>query len=775
MSAAGHARKNNLDVLVIEKGEVANTVFNYQKRKHVMAEPSILPLRSDLPFRAGTREAVLESWNSVVTEIGMDIRRPEEVKEIAKVKGTFTVRTDKGDYQSKYVILAIGIQGDLRKLDVPGETLPHVSAHLADPVDYEDKYILMVGAGDAAVEGVLALCEKNRVTVINRNSEFYRLKKVLDLDINRKVSAGLVNAYHNARVERIDEGYTYLKLPDREAKAKADLVFVRIGAEIPRSFLEESGVLLSSNAPHALPVLNEHFETSTPGLFLIGAAAGYNLIKQGMNQGYDVVEYMLGHHIKAVDEPILRDKLKDLPGTTQECFSHILSTIPMLTGVSKQALSELILESTVHRVQPGTVLFKEHDFTDSLYMILEGSAQVTLSCQTKEDKPLILSQGEFFGEMSLLSGRRRSATVKAVEPSLFIEAPRKAVLRLLNAEPSAKRAMDDTFIVRAIQNHLLPAADLGFLRELASKATVCNFKNNEVVFREGDIGDAFYLIRSGSVKVSKRVPLSDKEIVANYVPAGRYFGEMALLDPTSPTRAATVTATKHTEVIKLRKEDFDLLLNRYPDFEKRLRQNFQKTLIRGQEVALREVTGGEIIDGMMKEGVFEGTDVLLIDANKCVRCDQCVQACAQTHEGQTRLYRTGGLSFANLQVPTSCRHCENPLCLTDCLAGDAISRDPKGEVFIKDNCIGCGNCAKNCPYGNILMMHGEKPTGAWNGLLSLIGIGTSKTEEEATKAVKCDLCRGDDLGPACVRSCPTGAAIRVSPEEYFKQVGVGAL
>src|SRR6185295_19159729 len=131
-----------------------------------------------------------------------------------------------------------------------------------------------------------------------------------------------------------------------------------------------------------------------------------------------------------------------------------------------------------------------------------------------------------------------------------------------------------------------------------------------------------------------------------------------------------------------------------------------------------------------------------IDENKCVRCDQCVNACAATHGGQTRLYRTEGIIFANLLVPTSCRHCENPMCLTDCVAGDAILRDPNGEVYIRDNCIGCGNCAKNCPYNNILMLHEKKPRTAWDRLLGLVGFAAKpEMDDGPAKAVKCDLCR----------------------------------
>lgn len=778
LSAAAHAQKNNLDVLVIEKGEIGNTVFDYQKRKYVMAEPSTIPLRSDVSFQADTRESILDKWNAIVGEIGLKIRRPEAVRAVLRDGDGFTVKSDKGEYRSRYVVVAIGIQGNPRTLKVPGENLPHVSARLQDPFIYQNEDILMVGAGDAAIEGVLALCEKNRVSVVNRNTEFYRLKDALDREINQKVTTGQVTVYHSAAVERVEEGHTYLKLPDCMVKVKADLVFVRIGAEVPRPFLEKIGIAFVSQEPTAPPVLSEQYETSVPGLYMIGAVAGYSLIKQGMNQGYDVVEHILGRPVEPVDEPIMREKLKVFPGTTDDRLRRILSTVPILSGVPKQILRELILESKVHQVGQGALIFKENDFSDSFYIILEGSVHVSFAAQAAEDKPIVIQRGEFFGEMSLLSGRRRSATVEAAEASVLIEIPRKGMLRLLNLEPSVKRAINETFVVYAFRAYLLPEASPAFLRELASKSQVCSFKSGEVVFRQGDLGDAFYLIRNGSVKVSKLAGQGDKEVVVSYVPAGHYFGEMALLDPYKPKRSATITATKQTEAIKVMKEDFESILKQYPDFRSRIQQTILKALIRGQEVALREIAGGHVINDLMKEGVFEGTDILLIDENKCVRCDQCVKACAGTHGGQTRLYRTEGIIFANLLVPTSCRHCENPLCLTDCPPGDAIVRDPKGEVFIRDNCIGCGNCAKNCPYGNILMMHEQRAgLGPLDRLQVMLGLKAPPQYDEAvaTKAVKCDLCHGTDHGPACVRSCPTGAAIRVSPEEYFKKIGVGAI
>jgi Fe-S-cluster-containing hydrogenase component 2 len=117
--------------------------------------------------------------------------------------------------------------------------------------------------------------------------------------------------------------------------------------------------------------------------------------------------------------------------------------------------------------------------------------------------------------------------------------------------------------------------------------------------------------------------------------------------------------------------------------------------------------------------------------------------------------------------------------MADCPPG-AIHRGPTGEVYIDDTCIGCGNCQRNCPYGVIRM---DKVPPKKPGLLRWLffGAGPGPGEpshawakkadpayaEKAKKAIKCDMCAGQDGGPACVRACPTGAAIRVSPEQFL--------
>jgi Fe-S-cluster-containing dehydrogenase component len=169
-------------------------------------------------------------------------------------------------------------------------------------------------------------------------------------------------------------------------------------------------------------------------------------------------------------------------------------------------------------------------------------------------------------------------------------------------------------------------------------------------------------------------------------------------------------------------------------------------------------SAGDVLSFLMSNGVGEATNVLVIDELLCVGCDQCETACAQTHEGVSRLDRRAGPSFYSLHLPTSCRHCEHPHCMRDC-PPNAIHRLPDGEVFIDETCIGCGNCEESCPYGVIQMAEVPPRVGLLERLLR------RRPTEAAKTAVKCDMCKDLKSGPACVNACPTGAAIRIHAED----------
>ena len=238
---------------------------------------------------------------------------------------------------------------------------------------------------------------------------------------------------------------------------------------------------------------------------------------------------------------------------------------------------------------------------------------------------------------------------------------------------------------------------------------------------------------------------------------------------TRSPRSASVKAAVVTEAIEIEAEALRDLLVAHPEVK---RDFSRKMAERGVETARLESRASEVgaIGELLKQGLGEATDVLLIDESLCVRCDNCEKACAETHGGISRLDREAGPTFATIHVPTSCRHCEHPHCMKDC-PPDALSRTKEGEVFInEETCIGCGNCERNCPYGVIQM---AQPSAKKPGLLSWLlfgagpGPGGAIKGEGAKKAVKCDLCMGIDGGPACVRACPTGAAMRSHPQLLF--------
>ncbi|HXC61960.1 MAG TPA: cyclic nucleotide-binding domain-containing protein, partial [Nitrospiria bacterium] len=405
-----------------------------------------------------------------------------------------------------------------------------------------------MGGGDSAIEIALSLAEQNRVSMAVRTSEFIRVKDSLERQALEKAKKGQLNIYFNSSVERIEPEMMKLKLSQSTIDVKATVVIAKIGTVPPRSFLEKCGIAFPSQDREATPLLSASYETNVPGLFLIGAVGGKELIKHGINQGYEVVEHLCGRPVEPADEALLRQKLGITAGTVSGRIQELLPMTPVLSGGTEAQIRELLLFSQFHRVQPGEIVFRQNDFSESLYMILEGRVELLVKPDDGPEKSVAtLGPGEFLGEMSLISGRRRSATVRAVSEGLLWEVTRKAMLKFIYTTPAAKKFIDQIFLIHAFQSYLFPNLDHDILVRLASQAEVLKFDKGKIIIKEGDPGDAFYLLRSGMVKVSKM--REDQEIVLAYLAAGQYFGEMALLN--NAPRAATVAAIDKVEVIKL--------------------------------------------------------------------------------------------------------------------------------------------------------------------------------------------------------------------------------
>jgi len=785
LSAAAHAKSLNAKHLLLEsKSYLADTIFKFQKGKHVMAEPSILPLRSDLEFSAGLREKVLDNWNSGITKNQVNVAFGKAINYIQRddQSKAFVVRCDDGsEYTSRAVILGIGLQGNLRKLGVSGESLPNVQYTLSDPDEFTNETIIVIGAGDAGIENALALMTHNKVVLMNRQTEFAQCKEGNRSLITKAEKSGQIEVCYSANTVRVEltgseppMSFTYIG-NQGEISIPCHRVIARLGAIPPRKLVESFGVNFPNANPSSVPVLSEKFESNVPGLFIVGALGGYPLIKQAMNQGYEVVETILGREIDPVDEPFLKEKtLKWKPNlSTSDALALVLERVELFQEMSKLQLRELFLESQLLKPSENSVIFKKLDYTNTFFSIIEGEAKVEIENKDGSLSYIQLNEGTFFGEMGLISGRRRTATIYAGKNCVLLETPRNAMLRLIASVDDVRQKLDNAFLKNAIYTYIGPILDSTTTKKLIeSGVEKKQFKTNQILFSEGDEADGLYLIRSGSVSISKNI--GNKVKILSYVSAGNYVGEMALVNDTS--RSATLTATTFTEVLILKSDAFKEQLSLNPAWQASV-QALMAQRIRSNIV--QEDQGGkntDVIQFLLNQGVGEASDVLLINESMCIQCNNCETACAETHQGVSRLNREAGPSFANFHLPVACRHCENPSCMKDC-PPDAIQRNKDGEITISDACIGCGNCERNCPYEVIQMAVQKPPKKGANLMWLLFGIGEAPgarapdyDPEAQKKAVKCDLCKDQNGGPACVRACPTGAASRMSPEQILKPI-----
>ena len=767
LSAAAHAATMQLNYVLLEStAEHANTIQRYQKGKHVMAEPGVVPLRSDLPFVAGTREAVLSGWQDGIKELDVNVRYAAEVIAITGERPRFTI-TLANDEQlhAKSVVLAIGMQGNPRKLGVDGESAPFVDYTLDDPGAFTGETIVVVGAGDAAIENAVALARNNKVVIVNRRDEFARAKEGNLNLITRAIEDESITCFYETTVASIETGRAIvLNTETGRTRLECDRVIARLGAIPPRRFVESCGIVFPGDDVTALPELSDQYESNVAGMYVIGALGGYPLIKQAMNQGYEVVEYLSGNAIQPADHGILEQKFRSLPFglDVNDSLARIREHVPLFADINGLVLRELVLASEILSPAQGDVIFQKNDYTNTFMAIVQGEVDV----ETDDGNFIRLQQGQFFGEMSLLSGRRRSATVRAGAECVILESPRREIVRLMNTYDHVRQVIDRNFIIRTLISGLVPDAPPDQVAKVAESAELLSFAADDILFAQGDSATGLHLIRSGSVAVSRNI--GGRDVVTTYVAAGNYVGEMGLLGQTN--RSATVRATVATESIFLSAEVFQELVAANAGLRERLQAKMKDRLSENLRMEAAP-EAGDLISFLMQQGLGEATDVLLIDESLCIGCDNCEKACAETHAGTSRLDRSAGPSYAQVHVPTSCRHCEDPHCMKDC-PPDAIRRARNGEVYIQDSCIGCGNCERNCPYG-VIRMAGEKE--AAPGLLSwlLTGKGPGPGERapldangSAKKAVKCDMCKDLSGGPACVRACPTGAALRMSPAEF---------
>jgi len=684
--------------------------------------------------------------------------------------------------------MPIGTQGNPNLMRCPGGDNKLVQYQLDDPGEYYDEHITVIGSGDAGIENALGLAadaaQNNVVTILNRSAEFARAKKANVKLLMEAGEQGKVNIRNETTPAEVKDGELVLETRDGQETIKCDRIIARMGSAPPRKFVEQCGIEFTSEDREAYPKLSPAFESTKKGIYVIGALAGYPLIKHCMNQGYDVIEFINGNtELKPADEPILEAKFSDLPRgrSVDEWLEFFRSNITILNELSPLQMREFMLDSEPQSYSRGETIFERSDPGSSLFAIAQGSVLVEIN-PTDPSITVPIEQGSIFGEVGLISGRRRGATIKAADDVIVVEIPRTAALKLQASVPAAKRAITRISTERQLLQMFGSGLTKEDIAEVVESSEIINVRAGEAIIEEGAEGNDIYVIRVGSMVVEKQI--GGKPVFLSYLPAGSYVGEMTLI--AGGFRTATVKAAIKSEVIKISGDAFKKVLDAHPDLMRKAKKDMAARQDINAFVEAKKDSFSGVVDMysgianfLVDNGIGEATDVLLIDENLCVGCDNCEKACADSHEGLSRLDREAGKTYAHLHVPTSCRHCEHPHCMSDC-PPDAIHRGPDGEVFIDDSCIGCGNCQRYCPYGVIRMdkVPPKKPS-LLNWLFFGAGPGPGEPDkkwaadhsdpaiEKPKKAIKCDMCAGIKGGPACVRACPTGAAIRVAPEEFL--------
>jgi len=483
------------------------------------------------------------------------------------------------------------------------------------------------------------------------------------------------------------------------------------------------------------------------------------------------------------------------------------------------------------------------------------------------DNPIAqIAPGDLIGELAALAALKqerlkrpkfypRSATARAKTDVVALEMLPNILNNVLYNAPAFKEKLNRNYRTRALDSHLRSVGvfrnlSSEFIQHLRERVELVDVVPGQVICRQGDIADSFYLIRMGFVKVSQIFP--GGELVLTYLSRSSYFGEMGLLPPVfrvrargmkpgqiaetavsnteqilgrAPTgsdglvvpwdeylsrehasirvdgkqlrvtklpsgknpitfrmkpvdtalvspgesfvigettfeviedplqagrRTATCTAVDFVQLVRIKADDFSRMLAEFPEVAESITEVARAR--RKMDLELLGRVQQASLSSFLEQELMQGQNLLLLDLNKCTRCDECVKACIATHDdGVTRLIRDG-LRFENFLVATSCRACMDPLCMTRCPVG-SIRRKDTLDIVIEDWCIGCGNCATDCPYGNINVVQIAQSNG-------------KQKAEPRPKAVVCDLC-AEFPEPNCVRACPHDAALRVEPKSFF--------
>ena len=449
---------------------------------------------------------------------------------------------------------------------------------------------------------------------------------------------------------------------------------------------------------------------------------------------------------------------------------------------------------------------------NTFYIAVEGALDVNVRDGAGQKKIGQLEPGTCFGEMALLAGIERNATVSvpANQKAVVLEVMRPA-LRLLRKLQTFGNILDETYRAHGIGRVLEDLTSITgeplsgpLAEELRRTARYMVYGKNHELCKEGQPIDRLVLIKTGWVRRSRGVPFyaaspevvlgMDETIGVDFLGEGNCLGLEGVTQPANWKYRASLMA--RTEVLEIPLDQFST----DPALRRQLADTFSSLSTTASALPptielLPDLNALKAAEEEIATGIVDGSNVLVMDMDLCIRCGNCSLACHKVH-GQSRLLRRGiqierpvTIGKKRLQhalVPQVCMHCADPECMTGCPTG-SIFRDSVGHIDIDaDTCIGCYDCATQCPYDAITMVPRAAPptdTGFVSKIRSAfkfkIDPPVAPEASDDLVAIKCNLCEDTPLNPpgargkkySCEENCPTGALVRVDPIEYFSEIG----
>jgi CRP-like cAMP-binding protein len=445
--------------------------------------------------------------------------------------------------------------------------------------------------------------------------------------------------------------------------------------------------------------------------------------------------------------------------------TEVLRKVSLFDGVDDETIQRLYESGRSVRLSEGAYAVRQGEYGDSFFVILRGEAVVeALGSDGRTTHLSRLKAGDYFGELALLGRGERKASVKARTDTVMLELRKVHFDQTLKKHKQVKKRLEDLYTRNSIENF---TSQSRYFRRLADEqrrmliktSSMQSFSKGDVIATEGQPAQSLFVVRSGFVRISRAVPNAGDEILA-YLGPEDFFGDEEATK--SAPFGTTAVAVEPVECVVVPRSTVWSLYLKNPELFSEFRRY---TLGRTEQQAdvLKSKTSMGFVRDMLEAGLGQARSALIINLDVCIRCGNCVQACDDLH-GYSRIARRGkkmtrridakSTVHESLYFPTSCLQCAAPECMVGCPTG-AISRDIGGEVYIKDTCIGCGNCARNCDFGNISMAARPGP----------------KEDEAAADliAVKCDVCFQREFA-ACVYNCPVQAVLRIDPREYFDEL-----